>query len=91
MWLWGHDAYAPWHFVSVPKKETAKIREDFGKLSRGWQSLPIEIKIGKSVWKTSMFYDKKSNTYLVPLKAQVRKKEGIYADEHVTFQIKILA
>ena len=90
VWLWGYSDVSPWHFMSVPKKETAQIKKDFGKLSRGWRSLPVMVTIGKTDWKTSIFLDGRTDTYLLPLKAQVRKKEMIYKGELVSFTFKIL-
>lgn len=90
VWLWGHSELAPWHFVSVPKKETTQIKKDYGALSLGWRSLPVEVTVGKTKWKTSIFLDSRTDTYLLPLKAQVRKKEAIFAREYITFTLKIL-
>ncbi len=81
---------AGWHFVGIPKEPSAEIKKRFGANARGWGSLPVEVTLGKTVWKTSIFPDKKSGTYLLPLKAGVRKKENIESDDVVTFTIKIL-
>jgi len=76
--------------VGVPKKETAQIKKDFGKLSHGWRSLPVMVTVGKTSWKTSIFLDSRTDTYLLPLKTQVRKKEEIYEKKHINFAFKIL-
>ena len=81
---------AGWHFISVPKKESAIIKELFGKSARGWGSLPVEVQIRKTLWKTSIFPDKKMGEYLLPLKADVRKREQIYAGDKIAFTITIL-
>lgn len=80
-----------WHFIYVPKKESEVIKEAFAAKRRGWGSLPVEVKLGKTIWMTSIFPDKKSGTYLLPLKAEVRKKEGIMHADIVTFSINIKA
>lgn len=89
VWLWAGEN-APWHFVSVPKKETAQIKKDFAKLMRGWNSIRVEVKVGKTAWRTSIFYDTRSETYLLPLKASVRKNEEIIAGDIINFSIDIL-
>lgn len=76
VWLYPGES-ANWHFVSVPKNTSAEIRERFGKHSRGFGSLPVKATIGKTDVSTSVFFDGKSGTYILPLKASVRKKEGI--------------
>jgi hypothetical protein len=68
---------AGWHFVTLPKKESDEIKKNFGAKKRGWGSLRVTATIGKTTWKTSIFPDKKAGAYLLPLKAEVRKKEGI--------------
>lgn len=90
VWLWGYDEVSPWHFVSVPKKESVKIKKDFGKVARGWRSVPVEVTIGKTTWKTSIFLDSRTDTYLLPLKASVRRKEGVYEKEYLNLRFKIL-
>ena len=70
-----------WHFASVPKKESVEIKKIFGALAGGWGSLPVDVTIGKTRWKTSIFPDKKSKTYILPLKSGVRKKEKICEGE----------
>lgn len=88
--VWLYPGMAGWHFVNVSKIESKEIREHFGKASRGFGSLPVMVTIGKTSWKTSIFPDKKSEMYLLPLKAEVRKKEGFGNGDNITFFIKIL-
>lgn len=78
-----------WHFVHIPKKDSEKIKKEFGQNAKGWGSLPVLITLGKTSWKTSIFPDKKSGTYLLPLKAEIRKKEGIFAEDKITFSLTI--
>ncbi|MEK7146411.1 MAG: DUF1905 domain-containing protein [Patescibacteria group bacterium] len=89
--VWLYPGMSGWHFISVPKKESEQIKEVFGALKRGWGSLPVEITLGKSTWRTSIFPDKKSGTYLLPLKADVRKKERILNGDSVNFLLEIKA
>jgi hypothetical protein len=78
-----------WRFLPLPHEEAKEIKEKFGKQAKGWGSLPVSVTIGKTTWQTSIFPDKKSGTYLLPLKAQVRKKEEILDNDMVAFKIKI--
>jgi hypothetical protein len=48
------------------------------------------VTIGKTKWKTSVFPDKRSGTYLLPLKAEVRKKEGIFSEDTVSLTIELI-
>lgn len=87
--VWLYPGMAGWHFVSVPKKEALEIKKNFDKKKRGWGSLPVVVTLGKTSWKTSIFPDKKTGTYLMPLKVEVRKKEGIMSGDRVKFNIEI--
>lgn len=87
--VWLYQGMAAWHFVGIDKKHAAEIREKFAKKKRGFGSVPVEVTIGKTKWKTSIFPDKRSATYLLPLKAEVRRKEGIRAKDKITFTIEL--
>lgn len=78
-----------WRFLALPKKQGQEIKEKFGSRAKGWGSLPVSVTIGKTVWETSIFPDKKSGTYLLPLKAKIRKAEDISDDSSVTFSLKL--
>ncbi len=89
VFLYSLDA-ASWHFVSVPKKQSDYIRERFESEKRGFGSIRVTVTIGTIVWKTSIFPDsKKTGTYLLPLKAEVRKKAKITDGDTITFTIEI--
>ena len=85
----GYPGMAGWYFLSLPKEEAAKIKEKYHAKKRGWGSLPVKITIGKTTWTTSIFPDKKSETYVLPLKAEVRKKEEIGMGDIVEFTLVI--
>lgn len=90
VWLYPGEN-ANWHFVTVPKKESAHIGEHFKSFKKGWGSLPVAVTLGKTSWETSIFPDRKSGTYLLPLKAIIRRKEGVEAGDSVivTFHIVV--
>lgn len=87
--VWLYPGMAGWHFVALPKKESAAIKKSFGMLSRGWGSLPVSVTIGKTEWKTSIFPDRKAGAYLLPLKAYVRKKEEIFEGDVISFSLAL--
>ena len=76
-----------WTFVSLPKELAIEIRENFKCLEEGWGRMKITAKIGNSEWKTSIWFDTKHETYLLPLKAEIRKKENIGYDKDMKFSI----
>ncbi len=78
-----------WRFLVILKKDGVDIKEAFGKMAKGWGSIPVLVTVGKTKWNTSIFPDKRSGTYFLPLKAQVRRKEKIVDDDIVSFTINI--
>ena len=81
---------AAWHFVAVTKSVGKEIKEKYGGLARGFGSLPVSVTIGKTTWTTSIFPDKYSGSYILPLKASVRKKEDVEAGESITYSIVVV-
>lgn len=51
--------------------------------------MKITAKIGHSEWKTAIWFDTKHDTYLLPLKAAIRKKENIALDKDVKITIYV--
>lgn len=80
---------AGWHFASVPRAVAKKIDKIYSDFKRGFGSLKVTVTIGKTSWKTSIFPDKKTGTYLLPLKAEVRKKENIKAKQNILLALAI--
>ena len=89
IWIYSGEN-ASWHFLTIPKDVTLLINKKFAGLKRGWGSLPVEATLGKTIWKTSIFPDTKSRTYILPLKALVRRQEGIEAGDQTAVTITIL-
>ncbi len=87
--VWVYPGMAAWRFLLLPVKEGHKIKEKYGRSARGWGSLPVSVTIKSTTWKTSIFPDKRSGSYLLPLKAEIRKKEKLADDSTVSFTIKI--
>lgn len=83
VWLYPGGT-ASWHFVSIPKKESADMKARYGVQKKGWGSLPVRATLGATEWRTSIFPDTQSGTYLLPLKADVRRKEDVGEGDTIT-------
>ncbi|PJZ68827.1 hypothetical protein CH373_15545 [Leptospira perolatii] len=88
VWLFAGEA--AWHFVTLPTKiaPEIKLRTEWSK--KGWGSVRVEAKIGDIIWKTSIFPEKKTGSYVLPIKAEVRKKAKIEAGDTVTIQLTLI-
>lgn len=86
--VWLYPGATPWHFVTLPSDLAAQIRF-FQPQRNGFGSVKVEVVIGDTCWQTSIFPDKKSASFLLPLKADVRKKEKITNGQSVNVCLRI--
>ncbi|WP_281228808.1 DUF1905 domain-containing protein [Flavobacterium aquiphilum] len=84
---WQHQGPNGWYFVSLPIAMAKEIRENLKWQEEGWGRLKAVAKIGNSKWETAIWFDTKLNTYLLPLKAEIRKKEKIQKGDDITTTI----
>ncbi|MCM0676795.1 DUF1905 domain-containing protein [Micromonospora phytophila] len=85
MWFW--KGPAPWHFVTVPEQECAELAAASAVVTYGWGMIPVAARIGETGWQTSLF--PKDGRYLVPVKAWVRKAEGLDVGDVVTVRLTV--
>jgi hypothetical protein len=73
---------APYLFVQVPDDAAALIESVSTGITYGWGMIPADVTIGETSWYTALW--PRQGTYVVPLKTDVRKAEGIDLDDVVT-------
>ncbi|MGE3334375.1 MAG: DUF1905 domain-containing protein [Rhodospirillaceae bacterium] len=84
IWLWSGNA--AWHFVTVPKRIATGIKAMSEGMRSPTGSVRVVVTIKNVTWKTSLFPTKEGN-YLLPIKAEVRKKAKIAVDDTVGLAI----
>jgi hypothetical protein len=87
--LWRYPAPGGWHFISLPQKISKEIRSAFKSEEEGWGRLKATARIGNSEWNAAIWFDTKMNTYLLPIKAEIRKKEALTIDKMVKVVVSI--
>jgi hypothetical protein len=87
--VWLYPGRASWYFLTVPTSIAKDIDFFFSMYKRGWGSLPVKVTVGETQWRTSIFPDKKTESYLLPLKAEIRKKEQINKNDLISFVMEI--
>jgi hypothetical protein len=85
LWFWRGPA--PWHFVTVPDEEASAIEAVAGLASYGWGMIPVKATVGATTFATSLW--PKDDTYIVPLKAAVRKAERVELGDQVDVRLVI--
>ena len=85
-----------WYFLHLPKKLSKDLANITESNKRPFRSVKVfcEAKNGVSKdvvsWETSVFYDKKRGTYLLPVKKEIRTKLSIDDKSLVSTRISLL-
>ena len=87
--LWRSDGQAAWHFITLPPDVSAEIRDEFAGMAAGFGSLRVEVRVGGTTWHTSIVPDSRAGSYLLPVKASVRRAEALEAGDEVRFVLRI--
>ena len=85
VWFW--KGPAPWYFVTVPDEDCEELAETSAVVSYGWGMIPVTARIGRTKWKTSLW--PKDGSYIVPVKAEVRRAERIGVGDVVTVLLTV--
>jgi hypothetical protein len=73
----------------VDKKQSALIKERYKGPRRGFGGVRVKVTLGKTKWETSIFPDKRSGCYILPLKSAVRRAEGVQAGDKISFTLNV--
>lgn len=85
--MWQHNAPGGWYFVSLPMVISKEIREHLKWQEEGWGRMKAAAKIGVVRWDTAIWFDTKADTYILPLKAEIRKKTNLKVDHNFQMQV----
>lgn len=91
IWQWrpAKPEAASWYFLTVDAQTAAEIR--YAALGRiaSFGSIRVTATIGGTTWQTSLFPHKESGGLLLPLKAEVRRREGLVPGNDATVRIEV--
>jgi hypothetical protein len=85
LWQWEAQTTSSWFFVTLPADLADDLRMEAGP-PRGFGSIRVEVVIGSSIWKTSVFPS--DGTFVLPVKKPVRVKEGIEEGDSVEVSVR---
>lgn len=92
LWLWSaKDGNSDsWIFVTVPEDVSDEIR-DRGGPPRGFGSVRVEVTIGATTWRTSVFPNSaEAGTFVLPLKKAVRKAESLDLGDTASVALRVI-
>ena len=93
LWIWTTDkAPASWHFLTIEGEVADAIRlaalMTYGN-RRGFGSVKVTATIRETCWSTSLFPHKASGGWILPVKASVRKAQGLIAGDEVAVLLRV--
>ena len=75
--VWSQSSTGAWHFVTLPDELSKRIRTLTTGLRKPFGSFHVVARTGKTTWETSLFADQKRQAFVLPVKADVRRKEKL--------------
>ena len=75
--VWTQESTGAWHFATLPPDLSKRIRTLTTGLRKPFGSFRVSARTGATTWSTSLFADTKSGSFVLPVKSDVRKREGI--------------
>lgn len=85
--LWLYPGDAGWHFLTLPEGVADDLDDLVGERA-GFGSIPVEVTIGSSTWKTSLFPDTKAGSFVLPVKRAIRQRERLEVDARVSVRLR---
>lgn len=86
LWLWDGDG--GWHFVTLPPDVADEI-DDHVPVKNGFGSVKVTATIGETTWSTSVFPHKAAQSFILPVKQQVRRANGVEAGDTVRVRLRV--
>lgn len=87
--IWKSEGPGGWFFASIPNQLSIEIRSFHQESEEGWGRLKAVAKIEDMEWETAIWFDTKHDCYLLPVKANIRKKLGIHEGSNVTVKLEL--
>lgn len=87
--LWTYPGKGGWCFITLPTDWTSPLKVVRGGQAGAWGSMRVEATIGDLTWRTSLFPDSKAGAFLLPIKAEVRRRLAIAPGDRVRVVVTI--
>jgi hypothetical protein len=88
LWRWSGEG-GSWHFLTIPEDLCGEFRAQSLLRRGGFGSVRVEARIDDVTWRTSVF-PQKSGGYILPVKADVRRRADIGPGEEVDLTLEII-
>lgn len=88
--VWEWTSRTSWFFVNLPEDQADDIDEQHRRRAAGFGSVRVEVTIGSTTWRTSIFPSTENATYVLPLKKAVRVAEGLEPGSSATVDLRVI-
>ena len=88
--LWEYQpTQVTWVFMTLPIEAADELRFMTRSLPKvGFGTIKVRVTLGSDQWLTSVFPDKPSESFLLPIKAQIRKNQGLVVGDRCTLVLQ---
>ena len=87
LYLW--DARVDsWVFANLPEDIADEIEDAAPEPRRGFGAVKVEVTVGASTWRTSVFPSKQDATFVLPVKKAILKAESLSVGEIIEIRLR---
>jgi hypothetical protein len=86
--LWEYRGEAPWVFITLEVADADEIHARSPQ-SGGFGSVKVKARMGETEWSTSIFPDKSSGSFLLPVKRSVRDEQNLVVGDVANVMLRI--
>ncbi len=77
-----------WVFVNLPHDVADEIEDAAPEPRRGFGAVKVEVTVGDTTWRTSVFPSNEAQTLVLPVKRAVLRAEGLAAGDTAEFVLQ---
>ena len=78
---------SPFFYAPIPELHVDELRQLARIVTYGWGMVPVEVRLGRTSWRTSLF--PKDGGYVLPLRDSVRSREQVELGDLVSIRLTI--
>lgn len=86
----GNGAAGSWVMLALPFEQADAIDEVSQSVRHGFGSVRVEARIGTTTWRTSLFPDRKRESFIMGVKQQVRRAESLDVGDVAEVEVTLL-
>ncbi len=90
LYRWEARQADSWVFVNLPEALADEVLEAGEHVSRGFGSLRVEVRVGATVWRTSIFPSTSAGTFVLPLKKAVRRAQRLEVGDEARIHLRLV-